>query len=315
MAKTLAKVHSTGNLQHEEKRGREETVKKYQYVFDNEVSEGGVLDVLFTKTELNKALKKLGKSSPGTDKICYSMLENLSDKGKDVLLSMYNKIWMNSCIPRTWKESIIIPIRKPGKDPHVANNYRPIALTSQMGKTMERMINDRLAYWMEHKGLRQNYQSGFRKGRGTMDPIVYLEDTIRKAQVNKESVVAVFFDIEKAYDMLWKDGMLIKLRILGIKGKMFQWIKGFLSDRTIQVKINWELSKSYSVENGVPQRSIISPLLFSIMIDDVFKDIQNSVGVALFADDGAMWKKGRNIDFVVDKMQQQNPRMGRSMGI
>lgn len=167
MAKILAHVHSTGNLQPEEKKGREETVKKYQYEIDSEVSEDGVLGVVFTKTELNKASKKLGKSSPGTDQICYSMLENLSDKGKDVL-SMSNKIWMNSRIPRTWKESIIIPIRKPGKDPHVANNYRLIALTSQMGKTMERMINDRLTYWMEHKGLMQHYQSGFRKGCGTM---------------------------------------------------------------------------------------------------------------------------------------------------
>jgi len=100
--------------------------------------------------------------------------------------------------------------------------------------------------------------------------------------------------------MLWKEGLLIKLKLLGIKGKMFQWIKGFLSDRVIQIKVNGEVSESYSVENGVPQGSIISPLLFSIMIDDV----QNSVGVALFADDGAMWKKGRNVDFVVDKVQQ-----------
>lgn len=86
---------------------------------------------------------------------------------------------------------------------------------------MERIINDRLVYTVETKGLIQNYQSGFRRGRGTMDPLVYLEDAIRRAQVNKESVVAVFFDIEKAYDMMWKEGLLIKLSHMGIKGRIF----------------------------------------------------------------------------------------------
>jgi len=185
IAKTLVKVHSSGNLNNEEKRGRNETAGKYQYVFGNEDSEGGELDVLFSKSELNMALRKLGKTSPGRDKIC--MLGNLSDKGKDVLLNLYNKVWIEGCIPRAWKESIIVHIRKPGKDPQIDLNYRPIALTSQK---LERMINDRLKYWIETKGLMQNY--GFWKGRGTMDPIVCLEDIIRKAQVNKESVVVVF---------------------------------------------------------------------------------------------------------------------------
>jgi len=83
IGKTLAKVHSSENLSYEERKGREETVSKYQRVFENEK---------FTKGELNRALKKLGKSAPGKDTICCSMLENLSDSGKDVLLKLYNKI-------------------------------------------------------------------------------------------------------------------------------------------------------------------------------------------------------------------------------
>lgn len=169
---------------------------------------------------------------------------------------------------------------------------------------MERIINDRLVYTVETKGLIQNYQSGFRRGRGTMDPLVYLEDAIRRAQVNKESVVAVFFDIEKAYDMMWKEGLLIKLSHMGIKGRIFNWIKEFLSGRTIMVKIKGVISERHQVENGIPQGSIISPLLFSIMINDIFKEVENFVDVALFADDGALWKRGRNVDFVVSKIQQ-----------
>jgi len=113
-----------------------------------------------------------------------------------------------------------------------------------MGKTMEKMINDRLMYWVESKGWLQCYQSGFRRGRGTMDPVVCLEETIRKAQVNKETVVAVFFDIEKAYDMMWSEGLLIKLNQMGVRGRMYQWVRDFLSDE---------------MENGTPQGSIVSP--------------------------------------------------------
>lgn len=158
-------------------------------------------------------------------------------------MKLYNKIWVEGIIPKEWKESIIVPIRKPGKDPHSPSSYRPIALTSQMGKTMEKMINDRLMYWVESKGWLQWYQSGFRRGRGTMDPVVCLEEAIRKAQVNKETVVAVFFDIEKAYDMMWTEGLLIKLNQMGVRGRMYQWIRAFLSERTLRVRIDGELMR------------------------------------------------------------------------
>lgn len=137
-----------------------------------------------------------------------------------------------------------------------------------------------------------------------MDPILRLEDDIKKAQVNRESVIAVFLDIEKAYDMLWRDGVLIKLNQIGVKGRILRWVKEFLSERSITVKINGTFSECYRVENGTPQGSIISPFLFSIMFDGIFKEIENNTGVALFADDGAIWKRGRNITFIMKKMQQ-----------
>ncbi len=99
-----------------------------------------------------------------------------------------------------------------------------------------------------------------------MDPAVCLEHEIRKAQINRESVVAVFFDIEKAYDMMWREGLLIKLCKLGIKGQMYRWINNFLSGRAIKVRIG-KVSEKFVIGNGTPQGSIVSPLLFSIMIN------------------------------------------------
>ena len=84
---------------------------------------------------------------------------------------------------------------------------------------------------------------------------------------------------------------------------MYRWIKDFLSEGTLQVRIGNKHSRKYEIENGTPQGSIISPLLFSTMINDVFEDIGNGMGRSLFADDGAMWVRGRNLDFIMKKMQ------------
>uniref|UniRef100_A0A1A8L2C0 Reverse transcriptase domain-containing protein n=1 Tax=Nothobranchius pienaari TaxID=704102 RepID=A0A1A8L2C0_9TELE len=158
-------------------------------------------------------------------------------------------------------------------------------------------------FYIESKGYLSNYQSGFRRGRNTMDPVLCLEHEVRRAQINKESVVAVFFDIEKAYDTLWREGLLIKIKQMGIGGRMFKWIKNFLMGRQIQVRIGKILSEKFPVVNGTPQGSIVSPLLFSIMINDVFNGIKDGMGFSLFADDGAVWYRGKNLEFIVKKLQ------------
>ena len=95
-----------------------------------------------------------------------------------------------------------------------------------------------------------------------MDSVLCLESEIRKAQANKEMVVAVCFDVEKAYDMLWKEGLLNKLEKLGIGGKMFHWVSGFLLGRQLQVRVG--VAHSKTVENGTPQGSVCSPILFNM---------------------------------------------------
>ena len=136
-----------------------------------------------------------------------------------------------------------------------------------------------------------------------MDAVVRLENEIRKAQVTRESVVVVFFDIEKAYDMMWREGVFIKLHMLGVGGRVFNWVKDFLSERVIRVRIGSEVSGGYTVGNGTPQGSVISPLLYRVMINDVFSRVGGDVGRALFADDGALWKRGRDLAHVVGKVQ------------
>lgn len=198
---------------------------------------------------------------------------------------------------------MIVPILKPGKEAESPGSYRPIALTAVICKIMERMVTDRLVYRLEKKGFFSTYQNGFRLGRGTMDSILVLDDDIKKALVNKEVVVGVFFDIEKAYDMLWKEGVIIKLYDAGIRGRMINWIKDFLRLRCIQVRVGGSFSESVFVDNGTPQGSVISPVLFNIMVNNMFDEVGSGFQKSLFADDGALWKRGRNTGYLLKQIQ------------
>ena len=304
IAQTLVKVHSSDNLTDEEKRGRSKTAGEFRdFLIGRGVSDSS-LDCSFTRGELRRAIGKTKDAAPGRDRICYIMLRNLGKFALDKLLGLYNSIWTCGHVPEIWKEAVIVPVRKPGKDPTDPGNYRPIALTSHLCKIMERMVVDRLTYFLESRGLLSKFQSGFRHSRGTMDPVVCLDSDVRKAQVNREVVLAVFFDVEKAYDMVWIEGVLIRLRLLGVGGKMFCWIKDFLEGRSIQVRVGSVLSRRYLVENGTPQGSVISPIIFSIAINAVFDKVPLDIGRSLFADDGALWKRGRNGVYVAKKMQE-----------
>lgn len=120
------------------------------------------------------------------------MLSRMKDSTLEAVLSLFNIIWNTGIIPSIWKQSVIVPILKRGKDPSNPSSYRPIASTSQLGKTIERMVTDRLNHFLESKDLFSTYQNGFRKGRGTMDSVLCLESEIRKAQTNKEMCSCVF---------------------------------------------------------------------------------------------------------------------------
>ena len=105
----------------------------------------------------------------------------MDNRPLEVILKLVNKVWKLGEIPAAWKHLVIVPILKPGKDASDPSNYRPIAVTSQVVKTMEKMVTERLMYFIENRDLFSLNQSGFRKGRNTMDSVLCLESEIRKA--------------------------------------------------------------------------------------------------------------------------------------
>uniref|UniRef100_A0AAQ4RRK9 Reverse transcriptase domain-containing protein n=1 Tax=Gasterosteus aculeatus aculeatus TaxID=481459 RepID=A0AAQ4RRK9_GASAC len=300
----FAKVHSGEHLCEESKRRRCEILKQKGDVLHKKAGTEEVMDAEFTKFELTKALVGCRRSAPGEDRVGYEMVKKAPDNVMEAIVGLFNKVWRTGVLPDGWKQAVVLPFAKPGKDPGKVDSYRPIALTSNLCKLMEKMIVKRLIFYLESKGLMSEAQSGFRRGRSTMDALVVVSTEIAKALAMKEKMVVVYFDIEKAYDTMWREGVLMKLSALGVEGRMYNWILDFLFDRYIQVRVGTILSERYEVANGTPQGSVISPVLFTIMIDDVFRDVGRGMGRALYADDGALWKRGKNEKFVMRKMQE-----------
>ena len=257
----------------------------------------------FSMWELKQALQKSNNSAAGPDEVHYNLLTHLPESVLSVVLKVYNSIWESETFPPSWREAVVVPIAKAGKDPKNPTNYRPIALTSCLCKTMERMVNARLMWCLESEGHLSDVQCGFRKNRSTVDHLVRFESFVREAFIKKEHVVAIFFDLEKAYDTTWKHGILRDLHELGFRGRLPCFISNFLSDRLFQVKIGSTLSDFHVQENGVPQGSILSPVLFNIKINDIVTAVLKDCESSLFVDDFALCLRGRSLPSVIRRLQ------------
>ena len=120
-----------------------------------------------------------------------------------------------------------------------------------------------------------------------------LADDVHNSVNNKLYTLSSMIDLKRAFDLVWHDGLLFKMTQLGLDGNIFKWVKDFLTERTIQVRVGTELSSVRRLENGTPQGSVISPLLFLIMMNDI-PESANGVKLSLYADDSATWKSGGN---------------------
>ena len=244
----------------------------------------------FTLKELDAELNTLKeKKSPGPDRITNEMLTHLGPKAKKKLLELYNNSWTTGHIPQLWKDADMIPIHKKGKDKKKAESYRPISLTSCMGKLLERMINTRLSWHLEKENFFAAEQAGFRHHRSTEDQVTYIAQKIEDGFQDKQHTLTVWIDLEKAYDRVWKDGLRLKLKRCGVHGHMYRWISQYLINRKARVHINGEFSRKKTLREGVPQGGVLSPTLFLIFINDIIKDLPSRVQGAIYADDLVIW--------------------------
>ncbi|GFT64107.1 probable RNA-directed DNA polymerase from transposon X-element [Trichonephila clavipes] len=253
--------------------------------------------------ELKRALSSAHNTSPGPDGVSYELLRHLNEVSLISLLYLFNRIWREQVYPTQWQEAIVIPILRPGKDPKNPLSYRPITLTSCLCKTLERMVNARFVFQLEKHRCIPLFQSGFRKGRSTLDNIIMLENKVRNAFVRRNHLVSIFFDIEKAYDRTWRYGILRTLFNFGLRGNLPIFIQNFLNVRTFKVRLGDTLSASFLQAEGVPQGSILSVTLFICHISPILNVLSPSLQASFYVDDLQISCEGSDMRMIERQLQ------------
>lgn len=246
----------------------------------------------FSIHELNYALSKTSESSPGIDKISYSMIKHCHPTMLTFILSVFNRIFTEHQFPTAWKTALIVPIPKPGKDPKEPSSYRPISLTSCLCKLMEKLVNIRLVWYLEVNNHIVPQQSGYRHNRSTGDNLAGLDHFLHDSIANRRHAIVIFFDIAKAYDTAWTFGVMMNLHRYGLRGNLPIFIKNFMSDRKICVRVGTAISESKSVLEGIPQGSVLSCTCFMVAMNTITDNIPQNVNSLLYVDDFTIFSSG-----------------------
>ena len=250
--------------------------------------------------ELKKNISRLKlASAPGPDGITNEMLKHLPVSFLYVVLELINVSLFEGVLPDDWKSARINMIPKKGNSSCSPDDYRPISLTSCLGKLVERIISHRLYLLLDTNKFFKSQQAGFRKNRSTSDNIVFLTQKIEETFARKKKLGCIFFDIAKAFDSVWHRGLIFKLLKANVDPYIVNWVENFLKDRSFFVEVNGSKSDVFLIESGVPQGAALSPLLFCVYFNDIpTTEKRNESGSLLFADDLAtcfIYNKNGNI--------------------
>ena len=219
------------------------------------------------------------------------------------LKEIINISFATGVYPDKLKLAEIIPVYKNKGDPHLVVNYRPISLLSNINKIFEKLVHERLYCFLEMHECIYELQFGFRTKHSTNHALISLTEMVRNALDNSNFACGIFVDFQKAFDTVDHDILLQKLEHYGIRGLANNWFKSYLSNRKQYVSINGFHSKTLPMDYGVPQGSVLGPLLFLIYINDLHNAIRHSV-VHHFADDTNLLYVNKNLKTIQNKVNQ-----------
>ncbi|CAH1277366.1 Hypp9585 [Branchiostoma lanceolatum] len=246
----------------------------------------GSLEV--TEEAVRKKLEALNPNkSAGPDNIHPRILRELAGELAYPLAILFNKSLKSAKLPEEWKVAHITPIHKKGARTQ-AGNYRPVSLTSVVGKTMEAIIRDALVRHMSAGNHFTDAQHGFVPGRSCMTQLLVVLEEWTQLLEKGEAIDAIYLDFRKAFDAVPHQRLLCKLGSYGVKGDLYNWVKDFLASRKQRVVLNGTSSSWTPVRSGIPQGSVLGPVLFVVYINDLPEAVSSTVRI--FADDSKLYQ-------------------------
>ena len=248
----------------------------------------------FSNKDILKIIRNLDPNKAhGHDMIIIRMVKICDDFICKPLKLIFQSCLESGKFPSEWKKTNVVPIHKKG-DKQILKNYRPISLLPITGKIFERLLYDRMFEFFTENNLISDNQSGFKPGDSCINQLLSIIYEIYQSFDDNLEVRAVFLDISKAFDKVWHKSLIYKLKQNGISGNILNTIIDFLSFRKQRVFLNGQVSHWTSIEAGVPQGSILGPLLFLIYINDLSDDL--STNAKLFAGDTSLFSVVRDIN-------------------
>ena len=255
----------------------------------------------FTAEEISEIISNLkNKKSTGYDEVPVILLKKCSSELSEIIATILNKSIELGEFPKRLKISVIIPVYKKD-DPLQIQNYRPIALLSIISKIMEKAVSVRMIKFLETHKIFACNQHGFREGRSTETATLNFIQYINEKMEKKEYIIGLFFDLSRAFDSLNFNFVAKKLSKLGIQGSLQQWIYSFLNNRKIVVRIDDKTSSQFEINSGIPQGSVLGPLIFLMFINDLPDYILDGE-VFIFADDTNIIISDLSIPKVIEKV-------------
>lgn len=259
----------------------------------------GYVSKLFVEKQLS-TLKR--NKATGSDGIPPNFLKDAASGISAPLSFIINLSLRTSSIPSDWKLAKVVPLHKKG-DSSLESNYRPISVLSVCSKILERAVHHQLIDFLEREELFSNSQYGYRKHRSTEHATIFLTDNIRKSIDKGNLLGALFVDLSKAFDTLSHAILLGKLKSYGIKGIALNWFKDYLFNRKQFCEIDGVKSELHHIVCGVPQGSILGPMLFLLYFNDFEDHVPNS-HVVQFADDTVLYCSGKSIAILEQKLNE-----------
>jgi len=254
--------------------------------------------------EIIKIVSELkNKTSFGYDNIPVNIMKSTVNYIADPITTIINSSMNTGVFPDALKIAKVCPIFKNG-DKSDFQNYRPISVLPCFSKIFEKVVNNRLLYYLDSHGILNGNQYGFRKGHSTYMALIDLYDHISKAVEDREYSAGVFIDLSKAFDTLNHDILLKKLELYGVRGVALDWFKSYLANRSQCVSSGGVMSSLKPITHGVPQGSILGPLLFILYINDIVNCSKYLIFI-LFADDTNLFFSSTDIRQLCDVLNNE----------